>query len=127
MSRIKNHCAAVLGIAFMAVGLISFRILASVSFETDENVLLVTLLGIGSLALGLCTAWKDLLHLPSLLTFIAATLTLCQFLAGRVSYLAFYFSGDVMNTGLSPWFIAALICFIAALVCSIASMRPKEA
>ena len=44
------------------------------------------------------------------------------FAAGRASYVAFYLTGDVMNTGLSIFFILTCVALVLAVALSIAAM-----
>lgn len=41
---------------------------------------------------------------------------------GRASYVAFYLTGDVMNTGLSVFFILTCVALVLAVALSIAAM-----
>ena len=54
-----------------ALSLIFYRVLTASSFESTENVTLVTVLLVAALALGAVAAFKDVLHVPSFLTFTA--------------------------------------------------------
>lgn len=106
--------AALLGILF-------FHMLTAESFESSEQPAAVTAV------FCVLTAWKDIFKVFSLGAFIAATVTFFTFVSGRISYVAFYLSGDIMNTGLSVYFILSCICFFLALVFSVAAMcRPQE-
>ncbi len=105
-----------------ALSLIFFRILTASSFESTENVALVTVLLAAALVLGVLAAFKDVLHVPSLLTFAALAVAAAAFTAGRASYVAFYLTGDVMNTGLSVFFILTCIALVLAIALSIAAM-----
>lgn len=78
-----------------ALSLIFYRVLTASSFESTENAPLVTVL----------------------LAAAAAA-----FAAGRASYVAFYLTGDVMNTGLSVFFILTCVALVLAVALSIAAM-----
>lgn len=54
-----------------ALSLIFYRVLTASSFESTENVPLVTVLLAAALVLGAVAAFKDVLHVPSFLTFTA--------------------------------------------------------
>lgn len=98
------------------VGLIVFINLKTVSVESTEIPSAVIALSVVTAILCLITAFKDMFKIPSLLAFTASMITFTVFLKGRVSYLAFYFSGDVMNTGLSPLFIVSCAAFLLSVV-----------
>lgn len=104
-----------------ALSLIFYRVLTASSFESTENVPLVTVLLAAALVLGAVAAFKDVLHVPSFLTFTALAAA-AAFAAGRASYVAFYLTGDVMNTGLSVFFILTCVALVLAVALSIAAM-----
>ena len=104
-----------------ALSLIFYRVLTASSFESTENVPLVTVLLAAALVLG-AVAFKDVLHVPSFLTFTALAAAAAAFAAGRASYVAFYLTGDVMNTGLSMFFILTCVALVLAVALSIAAM-----
>lgn len=104
-----------------ALSLIFYRVLTASSFESTENVPLVTVLLAAALVLGAFAAFKDVLHVPSFLTFTALAAA-AAFAAGRASYVAFYLTGDVMNTGLSVFFILTCVALVLAVALSIAAM-----
>lgn len=104
-----------------ALSLIFYRVLTASSFESTENVPLVTVLLAAALVLGAVAAFKDVLHVPSFLTFTALAAA-AAFAAGRASYVAFYLTGDVMNTGLSMFFILTCVALVLAVALSIAAM-----
>ena len=104
-----------------ALSLIFYRVLTASSFESTENVPLVTVLLAAALVLGAVAAFKDVLHVPSFLTFTALAAA-AAFAAGRASYVAFYLTGDVMNTGLSVFFILSCVALVLAVALSIAAM-----
>lgn len=109
------------------LGLLSFFLLTSKGFESAEIPGAVIGCAVATMVLCLVTMWRDLFHVFSLLSFVMATATFFVFLSGRISYLAFYFSGDVMGTGLSPFFVLSAVCFLISLVLSAAAMCfPQE-
>ncbi len=109
------------------LSLVFFRMLTASSFESTENVPLVTGLLTGAIVLCALTTWKDVFHVPSLLTFAALSAATAAFAAGRASYVAFYLSGDVMNTGLSPLFLATCVLLVLSLALSIAALSASQA
>lgn len=109
------------------IGLISFFLLTTKGFESTELPTVVIGSAVATVLFGVLTAWRDLLRVFSLLNFVLATITFFAFLSGRISYLAFYFSGDIMGTGLSPFFLLSAIAFLAALVLSAMALYfPQE-
>lgn len=104
-----------------ALSLIFYRVLTASSFESTENAPLVTVLLAAALVLGAVAAFKDVLHVPSFLTFTALAAA-AAFAAGRAGYVAFYLTGDVMNTGLSVFFILTCVALVLAVALSIAAM-----
>lgn len=109
------YCSLAAVICTLA-GLIVFINLKTVSVESTETPGAVIALSAVTMALCVVTAFKDMLKIPSLLSFTLSMITFAVFLKGRVSYLAFYFSGDVMNTGLSPLFIVSCAAFLLSVV-----------
>lgn len=65
-----------------ALSLIFYRVLTASSFESTENVPLVTVLLAAALVLGAVAAFKDVLHVPSFLTFTALAAAAAAFAAG---------------------------------------------
>ena len=64
-----------------ALSLIFYRVLTASSFESTENVPLVTVLLAAALVLGAVAAFKDVLHVPSFLTFTALAAAAAAFAA----------------------------------------------
>ena len=122
MMKNKVSVLSLFTLVFSILSVLFFQVLTAASFESTENVPLVTGLMVAAIVLCALTCWKDLFHIPSLLTFTALAASTAAFAAGRASYLAFFLSGDVMNTGLSPFFLLACATLILALVLSIATM-----
>ncbi|MCI6435874.1 MAG: hypothetical protein MR828_14200 [Clostridiales bacterium] len=118
----KREVLSLAATGLTVLSLVFYRILTASSFESTENVPLVTGLLAAGAILGVLAAWKDFFHVPSLLTFTALAAALAAFAAGRTSYLAFYLSGDVMNTGLSVHFVLAAVMLVLAVIVSIAAM-----
>lgn len=86
---------------FAFLSLFCYWLLTIVSKESGENTTLVLiLLGI-SFAVHLVNVFTDVFKIPTLLCYAFDFIGLFGALAGRVSYLAFFFCGDIMNTGLS--------------------------
>ncbi|MBR3429465.1 MAG: hypothetical protein IKO13_01000 [Oscillospiraceae bacterium] len=119
----KSFILSLVALILTILSLVFFRVLAASSFESTENVPLVTGLLIGAGILGAIAAVKDFFHVPSLLFFAVLSAAAAAFAAGRASYVAFYLSGDVMNTGLSVFFLITCILLVLGLVMSIAAMK----
>lgn len=102
----------------LLLGVIFFAALTGVSEEATESPATVIAFAVVGLLLCLLTAVKDIFKLPSLVAMTFAFMTFGAFIKGRISYLAFYFSGDVMNTGLSPLFILSFIFILLAAIAS---------
>lgn len=95
-------------------------------YEATEMPVAVIALAIVTAVVLLAASVKNLFHVVNLAGFTLAVVTLFTFIAGRVSYLAFYFSGDAMATGLSPLFIVTLIfSFLTVVVTAIALFAEK--
>lgn len=121
--RVGSHWASLCAMAASLLGIICFAALTAGSFESTETPAAVIGTAAACTLLGaLCFFWKDLFHALSTAAFFASLGALSSFTAGRVSYLAFYFSGDVMGTGLSPLFFLSAIFFGLAVIFSALSM-----
>lgn len=105
------------------LGIICFAVLASDSFESTETpAAVIGLAAVCALLGAVCFFWKDLFHALSIAAFFTSLGALGSFAAGRVSYLAFYLSGDVMGTGLSPLFVLSGVFFVLAVIFAALSM-----
>lgn len=118
--------ATVLTFLCLLAGLISFIVLIQGPVEADENPTMVIVLAIAAMALCLVAAYRDLFKVPTLAAFVCTVALTFFYIRGRVSYLAYYFSGDVMGTGLSPMFIVGAVCFITALAASACGMCMEQ-
>ncbi|MDE6589311.1 MAG: hypothetical protein K2K53_02960, partial [Oscillospiraceae bacterium] len=74
----------------------------------------------------LIASYKDYAKVPSIVAYAATTALFFSLIEGRVSYLAFYFSGDVLNTGLSPYLVASLVLFLLAMICTLFAVICKQ-
>ncbi len=119
------YCSAA-AIVLLAIGLVFYRMLTAVSFETTERPVLVILTAFGAILFSLIASYKDFGKVPSILSYAAATLAFFLLLEGRASYLAFYFSGDVMDTGLSPYMVGSFVCFLIAMVAALFAVIFEE-
>lgn len=134
MRTVKNFFARKsLGFYFTAatllcslLGLIFFKCLTNVSFESTETPVKVIVLAVVVIVLCLATGFKDYFKALSLATLVLSMVTLCSFVTGRVSYFAFYISGDVMDTGLSPFFVLTAVFLLLAVVTSVLAMCFKQ-
>lgn len=113
---------------FLLLGVVFALILINTQtkFEADENpVLFCVFAGIG-LVLCLLAMWKDILCIPSLLAFACSAAALSVYLVGRTSYFAFFITNDVMGTGLSPFFVTAVVMFFLATVAAGGAVLSKK-
>ena len=117
VDRFKSNWASLCALGTSLLGVICFAALISGSFESTETPAAVIGMAIAcALLCTICFVWKDMFHALSVAAFFTSLGTLGAFIAGRVSYLAFYLSGDVMGTGLSPLFILSAILFVLTVV-----------
>lgn len=110
----------------MLLALIFFGCLLGNTSETTDKTVLVLTTGILSIICCLVCLYKDYFKALSLGTFVLSTVALISFVAGRVSYVAFYLSGDVMGTGLSVWFVLTLVFMLLGFVASIVGMILRQ-
>ena len=122
----KGFCFAVSAALCTLLGLIFFIVLTGVSFETSEQPLLIVVLAFVTLLFELIVCFKDYCRVFSVASFILALVTFFCFVAGRVSYLAFYFTGDVLDTGLSAYFVLAFVFLLLAAVASVLAIVFKQ-
>ena len=122
----KGYLFSLAALLFTVIGLIFFRILTTVSVELSERPVLIIGLAFGAIFLDLIATYKDYAKVPSIAAYAVTTALFFSLIEGRVSYLAFYFSGDVMNTGLSPYLVAALILFLLAMICTLFAVICKQ-
>ena len=108
------------------LGLVCFLLLTANSFESSEQPGAVIAVAAVTVVLCAVTAWKDVFHVPSLAAVVMATVTFFLFLSGRISYVAFFLSGDVMGTGLSVYFVCSAVFFLAAMALSVAVLYQKQ-
>ena len=85
-------------------------------YEATETPVIVIACGLLAGAVAVVASHKNWFHVVSLSAFVLAVVTLFVMLSGRISYLAFYFSGDAMATGLSPMLVAAVICALLTVI-----------
>lgn len=111
---------------FTVFGTIFFALLTNSAFESSENPVVIYTFAAVCCAASLITVVKDVCKLFSWAAFVSATITFFVFFSGRISYLAFFLSGDVMNTGLSPFFVLSCIAYFAAMVTSILAMTMSQ-
>lgn len=119
------YCSAAAVVLF-AAGLVVYRMLTAISFETTERPLLVVLFTFAAILFCMIASYKDFGKVPSLLAYALSTIAFFTMLEGRISYLAFYFSGDVMNTGLSPYMIIVFVCYLLAAFFSLLAVIFEE-
>lgn len=126
--RLSSNWASAAALVLSLLGAIFYALLVSASFESTESPAIVLGLTCAAAVLSaVCLLWKDLFHALSTAAFFTALGALGAFVAGRVSYLAFYLSGDVMNTGLSPFFLlSAVLLVLAVLFTALAIGQPFD-
>lgn len=122
----KGFYATMTTAVCLLAGILCFVVLLQGPVEADENPALVICLAVAALVLCLVSAYKDFFKLPTLAAFICTTIAAIFYLRGRVSYLAYYFTGDVLGTGLSPAFVLGAVCFLTALAASICGMLLEQ-
>lgn len=122
----KGYFCSVAALIFTTLGLIFFRMLTEVSVEQSERPVLVVAFAFAAILFDLIASYKDYGKVPSIAAYALSTLALFTLLEGRVSYLAFYFSGDVMDTGLSPYLVIAFLCFLTATILSLLTVVFEE-
>lgn len=84
--------------------------------ETAEMPAVVITFSVLTAIIAVVAMYKNWFHAVNLVAFVSSVITLFVMIAGRVSYLAFYFSGDAMATGLSPMLIIALIFALLTVI-----------
>lgn len=110
----------------LILSIILFALLSSSSEVIDETPSTIfALLGVAA-AVSLVVGYKDFFHAVSIIQLLFVSVVTFLFIYGRVSYLAYYFSGDIMGTGLSVWFIVTFILLLATLVSSILAICFKQ-
>ena len=119
--------------AFLALlSLVFFVLMAHYSKEEGENIpLLVTFLILG-MVFSLISAFEKvfsslpggriIVTISPLLAFLFAQISVALVISFRVSYLAFFFSGDVMGTGLSLFFLLGTFTLLSEVVFSLLSL-----
>jgi hypothetical protein len=118
-------CSAV-SVVLFAIGLVFYRMLTAVSFETTERPLTVVLFTFGTILFSLIASYKDFGKVPSIAAYALATVAFFALLEGRASYLAFFFAGDVMNTGLSSYMVIAITCYFLGMVAALLAVIFEE-
>lgn len=98
----------------------------SYAAESGENVLAACLLLIACLAVNIVCVFWDFGKIVSLAAFVLSVVSFFYILAGRISYLAFFMSGDVMGTGLSLFLILALVFMLGAIAADVVAMCAKK-
>ncbi len=94
----------------------------STSYEVTEKPVVVITVALLAAVTALIGAYKNFFHVVNLASFILSVVALLVMVSGRVSYLAFYFSGDAMATGLSPMLVAAFVCALLAMIADAAAI-----
>ncbi len=105
---------------------ISFYFLSCVSFESSENVPLVLVFIALSFVAEAILLVFDKWHIVSFLSFALAVISLFAMIGGRVSYLAFFFSGDITGIGLSIYLLTGLAFAVAAVALDVVLVLKKR-
>ena len=105
---------------------ISFYFLSCVSFESSENVPLVLVFIALSFVAEAILLVFDKWHIVSFFSFALAVISLFAMIGGRVSYLAFFFSGDITGTGLSIYLLTGLAFAVAAVASDVVLVLKKR-
>lgn len=122
----KGFFCSAAAIVLFSVGLVFYRMLTAVSFETTERPITVILFSFAAILMSLIASYKDFGKVPSIAAYALGVIAFFTFLEGRTSYLAFYFSGDVMNTGLSPYMVASFACYLLGMLASLFAVIFEE-
>lgn len=85
-------------------------------YEASETPELVIAFALLAAVVAVVASYKNWFHVVNLIAFILSVVALFVLLAGRISYLAFYFSGDAMATGLSLMLVASVIFALLTVV-----------
>ncbi len=134
MQKIKQFIASK-GIGFyfslaavivLIIGVACFAVLADVSVEASETPGTVIGLAVAAIVMCLVAGVFDFKRIFSLAALVLVSFMFFNFIGGRVSYLGYYFSGDILGTGLSPLFIASAVFFVLSLVCAICAVCFKQ-
>lgn len=108
--------------ACLIAGMICFAVLSGSNQQTDEQPEIIYAFTALALAACIAAGYKDWFGALSLAIMLFTSVAFFIFIAGRASYLAYYFSGDVMGTGLAASFVIGVIFYLAAFVLSVLSV-----
>ena len=100
------------------IAVVDFGLLRAVSVESSENAALVVTAFVFCILVSGLSCVFDWHKIASLAAFVLSVISLCALFKGRISYLAFFFSGDILGTGLSWYLLLAAIFAFAAVICS---------
>lgn len=124
----KRSAASFLSGCAMLLALLFFVIMwQTTKTESAEKPMLVILLSALSAAFAILASIKNILHIPSLAAFALSVAAFFALLTGRVSYLAFYFSGDAMATGLSTFLVLSAILMLTGIVAATIALFSEKA
>lgn len=113
-------------LVFMLLSLCVFSVLAKVSYQIDEKPEAITAFCIVAMVVSVVAGYKDWFRAVTLLNLVFTSAALFTFVYGRVSYVVYYFAGDIMETGLSPLFILCALFLILGLVSSVLAICFKQ-
>lgn len=131
MKNKMRSIAAIVAAECILIAMACFMLMNAYSPESGENVGAVMLVLFFALAVNAACIFVDCFKIISLASFVMSLVAFCMILSGRISYLAFFFSGDVMGTGLSLFLILAVLFMALAIaggvvaVCSPVKQREE--
>ena len=124
----KHAIRCFIACALALLSLVSFIIMVQTTpYEASEQPAKVIVLSAVCALLAAAAGIRNLFHVPGAAAFALAVLTFFTFISGRVSYLAFYFSGDAMATGFSPMFAVTAVLMLAGVVVSAIALFAEKA
>ena len=108
----KGFFCSAASIVLFAIGLVFYRMLTAVSFETTERSIVVVLAAFAAILFSLIASYKDFGKVPSILAYAASTVAFFTLLEGRASYLAFLWlpitPEKVVTIPIAIWFVRKL-------------------
>lgn len=104
---------------FLFLSLLAFILLFRESTVIEERPAAVIALISIAIVISLAVGFKDYYNILSIVLFAVTIASFFLFIYGRVSYLAYYFSGDIQGTGLSIWCVISFITLLFSTVSSI--------
>ena len=94
----------------------------STPFESSEQPVMVIIFAVLSVVIMAFAAFTNIFHIPNIAGFVMTMATFFTCVAGRVSYVAFYLSGDAMATGFTALLPVTLAFMLASLIVGIVAI-----